>query len=39
MGYALPPVTTINHFDLLGLDKKLNMLLEMCVMLLCLQIR
>jgi len=23
MGYALPPATTMNHFDLLGLDKKI----------------
>jgi CDP-glucose 4,6-dehydratase len=23
MGFALPPATTINHFDLLGLDKKI----------------
>lgn len=24
MGFALPPATTINHFDLLGLDKKIK---------------
>lgn len=24
MGFALPPVTPINHFDLLGLDKKIK---------------
>ena len=24
MGFALPPATTINHFDLLGLDEKIK---------------
>lgn len=24
MGFALPPTTTVNHFDLLGLQKKLS---------------
>ena len=24
MGFALPPVTVVNHFDLLGLDKKIK---------------
>ncbi|HIF61328.1 MAG TPA: CDP-glucose 4,6-dehydratase, partial [Rhodospirillales bacterium] len=24
MGFALPPATPLNHFDLLGLDKKIN---------------